>query len=66
MFFNINKEKILLNENFGKIENQLKNMNELIMDIELEQLVEQQIILFNLKISQVLFEVDLLGEVTRK
>lgn len=62
-FFNINKEKILLNENFGKIENQLKNMNELIMDIELEQLVEQQIILFNLMISQVLFEVDLLGEI---
>ena len=62
-FFNINKEKILLNENFGKIENQLKNMNELIMDIELEQLVEQQIILFNLMISQVLFEVDLLLEI---
>jgi len=62
-FFNINKEKILLNKNFGKIENQLKNMNNLIMDIELEQLVEQQIILFNLMISQVLFEVDLLGEI---
>lgn len=39
-FFNINKEKILLNKNFGKIENQLKNMNEVIMDIELEHLVE--------------------------
>jgi len=62
-FFNISKEKILLNENFRKVENQLKIMNNLIMDIELEQLVEQQIILFNLMISQVLFEIHLLGEI---
>lgn len=37
--------------------------NSLIVDAELEQLVEQQVILFNLMLSQVLFEVDLLGEI---
>ncbi|VVC38594.1 Ribonuclease H-like domain,Envelope fusion protein-like [Cinara cedri] len=46
-----------------KIKNQLKNTNSLIVDIELEQFIEQQVILFNLMLSQVLFEVDLLGEI---
>lgn len=60
---NINREKHIINSNFKKIENQLKNINTIVANIELEELVDQQVIMFNLMLSQTLFEIDLLGEI---
>ncbi|KAL4153136.1 hypothetical protein QTP88_000969 [Uroleucon formosanum] len=60
---NFNKDKNVLNDNFERISKQINNINELLTDVEVEELVSQQIMMYTLMQSHVLFEIDLLGEI---
>jgi len=60
---NFNKDKNVLNDNFERISKKLNNINELLSDVETEELVNQQIMMYTLMQSHVLFEIDLLGEI---
>lgn len=60
---NVNRDKNVLNDNFENVSKKLNNINELLTDLETEELISQQIIMYTLMQSHILFEIDLLEEI---
>ncbi|XP_050528567.1 uncharacterized protein LOC126898514 [Daktulosphaira vitifoliae] len=62
-FKTIALERQLIDDNFNKIKLEIDRINDALYSIRMEELIEEQLTLFNLLLDRALFEVDLLGEI---